>query len=1047
MQHRDIAFTGDIENTTINVLLDAHNTTRSGNNSKSSDTNNVKVVLSNIKKATNTKFSINIDNLSFESKYLGYLHKVRQFGRQYKFLRSIVNRFIPENDNDITSILKANFKINSGSLTAILGADGSGREVLTRLMADRVRYGTIEGDINIQGDDISTEYSDNVAFVPKEFVYMTGLSYEETLRYAAMLRMTRELQSMKSSLNKKEFSILWQQTINQRVDKILTIMNLQHCRSNRIPDNPTTRGIGGGELRRLSIAVEIIHLPPIIIIDDPALGLETTIAVEIFQTLKVLASDGHAVICSMLRPSPRVFNLFDEVVLMSQGFSIYAGSTTEASKFFSSSTLGYERKDGVELVDFLIDISSGNERSAKKREAIAPIVLQNTFEISQLFDQPLLSKSAVSIIPLTSKRPCCPNVDPLDILWLRTKASISRALVVKSRDIAIIKKSIGSSFIAGLFTGYLQYGQGDIGYFSLSLLKLPYAITANATALLFFSSGFTFSQQVINVHIICQRLLVFRYEQAAKCCPTISFMIAFLISEIPFVLLSTTIFASITFGLGKLAYGFGNYMFFLESLWSIAFIGLIVATLYASVLGHEYSVRELYIASTFFMLLISGFPFQLKVMTAFYQGLSVLNPVKWSFQCLMSWKFGPQTSNILDGSDYLLTFFDTVIGKDELFVALSVIIVILATFLFYSLLPYRSFLKRKESFRLVNRDSVASDVGSEDGKLSISFRSTSELHKPLIYTKQSSVSSKSKLSISVSQTGEYMKASGQTIAFKNIDYYVKELKGERHVLQDVSGQFDWGKLSAIMGGVGSGKSSLLHVLAGDKKRRSRVSGSILIDNKPIDPTMPLWQRCAFVDNTDEFHANLTVEEIITLAMQLRCFNSKGLRVVAENVESTIKILMLESSRKKMAKHLTPGERRLLSIAEEIVNGPSIVLIDEALTGLDSYDTTTLLSVFRELVNEDRTVVASLHQPSAEAFSVFDSLILLSQGRIIYWGPSDNAINFFNNSPLGFDFSLYNNPVDFITDISSCTIHGKSLFADDLRKNFEMTEIEIGRAHV
>ena len=967
---------GDIENTTINVLLDAHN--RSANNSKSSDSSNVKVVLSNIKKVPSTKFSINVDNVSFESKYFGYIQKIREIAMKYKISRPLVNRFIPEKDEDIASILKANFKINSGSLSAILGAAGSGREILTRLMADRVLYGSIEGDINIQGDDISSEYHENVAFVPREFVYMTGLTYEETLRYAAMLRMTRELQSMKST---KGFSIAWQQTINQRVDKILTIMNLQHCRSNRIPDNPSTRGIGGGELRRLSIAVEIIHLPPIIIIDDPALDLETTIAVEIFQTLKVLAAQGLAVICSMAKPSPRVFNLFDDIVLMSQGFSIYAGPALDASKFFSSSTLGYERKDNVEVVDFLIDISSGTERSAKKREAIAPIVLQSTFEISQLFDQPMLSNTAVSIISSKKTKSCGYKLDPFDILWYRTTASVSRALIVKWRDVNIIKKSIGSSFIAGLFTGYLQYAQGDVGYFSLSLLKLPYATTTNATALLFFSSGFTFSQQAINVHIICQRLLVFRYEQAAKCCPTISFMIAFLISEIPFVLLSTTVFGSITFGLGRLGFGFANYIFFVESLWSIAFIGLIVATLYASIFVYEYTVRELYIASTFFMLLISGFPFQLKVITPFYRVISVLNPVRWSFQCLMNWKFGAETSNVLDGVDYLLTFFDHAIAKNDLFVALTIILLILAAFLFYSLLPYRRFLKRKESFRPSNRDSVASDVGSEDGKLSISFRSTSELHKPLIYTKQSSVSSKSKLSISVSQTGENLKASGQTIAFKNIDYYIKDIKGEKHVLQNVSGQFDWGKLSAIMGGASSGKSSLLHVLAGDKKRRSKISGSILIDNKPINPTVPLWQRCAFVDNTDEFHANLTVEEIITLAMQLRCFNSKGLRVVKENVESTIKILHLESARKKKAKLLTPGERRLLSIAEEIVNGPSILLIDEALTGLDSYDATTLLSVFRELVNEDRTVVASLHQPSAEAFSVFDSLLLLSQGNI------------------------------------------------------------------
>lgn len=67
---------------------------------------------------------------------------------------------------------------------------------------------------------------------------------------------------------------------------------------------------------------------------------------------------------------------------------------------------------------------------------------------------------------------------------------------------------------------------------------------------------------------------------------------------------------------------------------------------------------------------------------------------------------------------------------------------------------------------------------------------------------------------------------------------------------------------------------------------------------------------------------------------------------------------------------------------------------------------------------------------------------LIQGRVIYWGPSDNAIDFFSISPLGFDFSLYNNPVDFITDISSCTIHGRSLLAEDLKKNFELNEMGI-----
>lgn len=1028
---------GEIENTTINVLLDVHN---NGNSKIVTKTPDISKFVSNDKNNNLPICSLHIDNLSFESSVLSFKQKIREFSLNYKLLNPIVSKIIPEKNENFTSICKVNFKINSGTLTTILGDERSGREILTQLIANRVRLGVVEGDINVQGNNISSHYSDNIAFVPKEFVYMTGLTYEETLFYAATLRMTGELQSLKAA-NKNTYVSTWRQIISERVEKILTIMNLQNCRQKRIEDKPAMRGIEGGELRRLSIAVQIIHLPPIIIIDNPSLELETTIAVEIFQTLKVVAAHGHVVVCSMAKPSQRIFNMFDSVVLMSQGFSIYAGPIVDASKFFCSSTLGYEVKENVDTVDFLVDISSGTERSAKSREAISPFVLQNTFEMSPIYEAPALSKNAISFL---SKK----KIDSFDVIWFRTTASISRALKVKWRDTDTTKKIIGSSILAGLFTGYLQFGQGNIGNYSLSLLKLPYATTSNITALLFFSSGFIFSQQAVNVHVICQRLLVYRYEQSAKCCPTASFTIAFLISEIPFVLFSTLIFGTLIFFLGKLGFGIGDYMFFIESMWSIALIGLIVATLFASLFVYEYTVRELYIASTFFMLLISGFPFQLTNITPFFSGISVLNPVRWSFQCLMNWKFGQNTSKVLDGVSYLQTFFDHPLQKDDLFVALSIILVVLVICLFYSLMPYNNYIRRKDVMRPTTRDSIASDVGSEegDGKFRLSFRrsNTSELHKPLIYTKQSSVSSKSRLSVSVSQTGENVQASGETIAFKNIDYYIKERSGVKHVLHNVSGQFDWGSLSAIMGGAGSGKSSLLHVLAGDRKRSSTVTGSILINNKPIDPTIPLWRRCAFVDTTDEFHLDLTVEEIMTLAMQLRCLNRKGLRVVKDNVESTIKILHLESSRNKMAKDLTPGERRLLSIAEEIVSGPSILMIDEALTGLDSYDTTTLLGVFRELVNEDRTVVASLHQPSAEAFSVFDSLLLLSEGRIIYWGRSDNVINFFMASPLGFDFSVYSNPIDFITDVSSCNIRGRRLFPEDLKNNFDRNELGINK---
>lgn len=123
-----------------------------------------------------------------------------------------------------------------------------------------------------------------------------------------------------------------------------------------------------------------------------------------------------------------------------------------------------------------------------------------------------------------------------------------------------------------------------------------------------------------------------------------------------------------------------------------------------------------------------------------------------------------------------------------------------------------------------------------------------------------------------------------------------------------------------------------------------------------------------------------------------------------------------------SKHLTPGARKRLSIAEEIVHGPPLLLIDEPLTGLDPKDIAILMNVFREMVNQDRTVVATAHSPASDVFQLFDTLLLLSKGRVAYMGPTNAAVNYFSEFPaLQFNPSQYFNPADFLLDISGCLL--------------------------
>ena len=138
-------------------------------------------------------------------------------------------------------------------------------------------------------------------------------------------------------------------------------------------------------------------------------------------------------------------------------------------------------------------------------------------------------------------------------------------------------------------------------------------------------------------------------------------------------------------------------------------------------------------------------------------------------------------------------------------------------------------------------------------------------------------------------------------------------------------------------------------------------------------------------------------------------------------------MFFDSVKNKKVKYLNKGEYKRLSIAEEMVHGPKLLLMDEPTTGVSLYETSVLMLTFRELVNADRTVVATMYQPSAEAFRLFDSLLLLSKGRVIYSGRISNATDFFVTSPYQYFFGNYNNPADFLTDIcggqiSDCKVY-------------------------
>ena len=147
---------------------------------------------------------------------------------------------------------------------------------------------------------------------------------------------------------------------------------------------------------------------------------------------------------------------------------------------------------------------------------------------------------------------------------------------------------------------------------------------------------------------------------------------------------------------------------------------------------------------------------------------------------------------------------------------------------------------------------------------------------------------------------------------------------------------------------------------------------------------------------------------------------------------------------KQIRQLTKGEIRRVSIAEEIVHGPSLLLIDEPNTGLDVSDESVMMMTFREMVNQDKTVITTIQQPTNSSFELFDTILLLSHGRVIYHGPANNAVKYFLSNPFTYDFTPYAaNPGDFLLDISGLTITDSKqevLESSVLEANYKNSEI-------
>ncbi|XP_052182364.1 ABC transporter G family member STR-like [Diospyros lotus] len=242
-----------------------------------------------------------------------------------------------------------------GEIMAIVGPSGAGKSTFLDALAGRIAQGSLEGSVRIDGKPVTTSYMKMISsYVMQDDQLFPMLTVFETFMFAADVRLPPSL----SRADKK-----------QRVHELLDQLGLQSTAHTYIGDEGR-RGVSGGERRRVSIGIDIIHKPSLLFLDEPTSGLDSTSAFSVVEKVKDIAKGGSIVLMTIHQPSFRIQMLLDRITVLARGRLIYLGSPTALPAHLSG--FGRPVPDSGNSLEYLLDVIKEYDESTV---GLDPLVL------------------------------------------------------------------------------------------------------------------------------------------------------------------------------------------------------------------------------------------------------------------------------------------------------------------------------------------------------------------------------------------------------------------------------------------------------------------------------------------------------------------------------------------------------------------------------------------------------------------------------------------------------------------------------------------------
>eukprot|EP00644_Phytophthora_capsici_P002658 jgi/Phyca11/106036/e_gw1.11.372.1 len=896
-----------------------------------------------------------------------------QFAEKYKVKKQVLD--------NVSGVFKP------GTMTLVLGQPGSGKSALMKLLSGRFPKDSnvkTTGEVTYNGTPLPKlrkVLPQIVSYVPQLDEHYTFLTAKETLEFAHacsggdLAKYWEKLFVHGTPEENQEALKVVRAMYQHFPEVVIQQLGLDTCQNNIVGD-AMHRGVSGGERKRVTTGEMAFGNAYVKMMDEISTGLDSAAAFDILTMQRSIARKFQkTVVISLLQPSPEMFALFDNVLLLNEGRVMYNGPCDEALAYFEA--LGFKRLPHRDVADFLIDLGTNKQVQHQVRDN-APRTPQ---EFAEAFS-----------------------------FWASTNLLMKRQITMLRREMSGLVGRFMMNTLLALLYGCVFY------QIDPSEPQLVMGVIFEATLCLSMALA-------AQIPSIMAARNVFYKQRGANFFRTASYILSYSASQIPPIIFETVVFCSIVYWMCGFVSSVESFVLFVVIICLVNFSFAAFVFCLASAAPNINVVNPIAGISIQLFILFAGFSITKDQIPDYLIWIYWINPVGWGVRALAVNQYTEARFDTciygdvdycarygMKMGEYALSSYE--VPTQRYWIWYGMLYTVGSYFVYSSL----SFLAL-EYHRYESPENVVikkeDDVNSKTGALEFGEYTLAQTPRNNTDRVETTVSV---------DLGTDRSLVPVTVAFKDLWYTVPDPTDSSKtidLLKGISGYALPGTITALMGSSGAGKTTLMDVIAG-RKTGGKIRGQILLNGHPATD-LAIRRSTGYCEQMDIHSKSSTFREALTFSAFLRQGADVPDSYKYDSVNMCLDLLDLTPIADQIIRGSSMEQMKRLTIGVELAAQPSVLFLDEPTSGLDARSAKLIMDGVRKVANTGRTIVCTIHQPSAEVFQVFDSMLLLKRGgETVFAGDlgtnAQEMISYFESIDGVDKLSANYNPASWVLDV-------------------------------